>query len=1233
MDADQVAKFLELDEKLSKVRSQATSKLLNQKTIAITLVAVEENISNFDTNEPGKNLINYLIAFLSLLDTATDAEGNIQNYEVATSAVYLLDILLHYTPNQLLRSKFIDILTKVAPYVVIDTEEHSMLIRSAIGCLEALLVAQDAQAWNNTHNLAITPRRALQGLLELSLDHRPKIRKRALESISVILSSPPAAPTSEHVASLGIADFVMASWQTAINELSQMGKKKKKNQQQDEDALSNDVIKLNKLINTVVSTGQWPSKYMEPLCDYLLEIIKSSNQYLVASTFQCFENLFQSIADFSTKASEAKYLLILDTIFSMKPANSDTHLASAWMAVIVKAMSTYASIQPLNCFERLPKVFEVFAAYLQSDSKEIAYSASQSLIGILTESVKDELLLRKYERVQKVDKIVGQLSKRFVDFLSVRYANSANEVLQVIAVAYQKFGYKSAKSIVDPLVIVDKWRNNEKHAHYMELQGGIELVVGSAITAMGPDVVLRILPLNLTNNQQPGRAWLLPLLRDYTKHAKLSTFVTELTPVIKSFTEKIAPIADTESIQLKIFQTILDQLWSTLPHFTELPSDLRTAFTDEFAQELCSLMYSNVELRTTICHSLKVLVESNLAYTQNSLEAPLLLQEVFPVEETVKNLEYLTSKAVNLLAVLFNVYTQTAPNTRGYILETIESLLKITTPVDLEKTFNNVCTLLKDAMEKEAKLSGSNRSGTQLTSTLLDIIITMVKYLPETSYAALFSIFDITIKSTNTLVQKRAYRIINKLSELDPGSTSILEHIRSIKDTMVSNAETVQTASRSARLTAIKTLIKLLPLDQLDFIVKIVAEVILSTKDVNEKTREAAFDILLLMGHKMQEQGGVIRMVNENGLEDMQPSSVGEFFKIISVGLIGESQHMVSSTITAFACLLFEFKESLPGDIILEVYDTIELYLTSNSREIVKSAIGFTKVCVLGLPVEMMRSKIPGLLVNLLRWSNEHTGHFKQRVKHIIERLIRRFGYDFIAEHFPESDMKLLANIRKIRNRSKRETGADSEILLPDVAKGPKFMSAFDEAIYDSASDTEDRGDAEQETAGKGKRQASQKYIVEKSGDNPLDLLDSETLAHISTTRPKKFQKGKKGTISDDMFNFDAEGKLVMKGAPAAGARGQSQNRDDGEEDPLKSVTNGINAYLEAVKQGPVRGQKNKLKFKNRAGQDAESQGFSDDEDNRKTLGAKPQGNRVGKKQGGRQGGKQGGKFKSRRKL
>jgi len=59
-------------------------------------------------------------------------------------------------------------------------------MRSLVTCLEYLLIAQDQTTWNHTTTL-----KALQTLLILSLDSRPKPRKRAQEAVRNIVTRPP----------------------------------------------------------------------------------------------------------------------------------------------------------------------------------------------------------------------------------------------------------------------------------------------------------------------------------------------------------------------------------------------------------------------------------------------------------------------------------------------------------------------------------------------------------------------------------------------------------------------------------------------------------------------------------------------------------------------------------------------------------------------------------------------------------------------------------------------------------------------------------------------------------------------------------------------------------------------------------------------------------------------------------------------------------------------------------
>jgi ribosomal RNA-processing protein 12 len=105
-------------------------------------------------------------------------------------------------------------------------------------------------------------------------------------------------------------------------------------------------------------------------------------------------------------------------------------------------------------------------------------------------------------------------------------------------------------------------------------------------------------------------------------------------------------------------------------------------------------------------------------------------------------------------------------------------------------------------------------------------------------------------------------------------------------------------------------IVDILPSQSLHLITTILPEAVIGTKEANEKAREAAYDLLISMGKKMQ-RGGTVRNAMIDGMdEEMEDTtaSIGEYFLMVSAGLAGSSQHMISATITALSRMLYEFK-------------------------------------------------------------------------------------------------------------------------------------------------------------------------------------------------------------------------------------------------------------------------------------------------------------------------------------
>jgi ribosomal RNA-processing protein 12 len=374
------------------------------------------------------------------------------------------------------------------------------------------------------------------------------------------------------------------------------------------------------------------------------------------------------------------------------------------------------------------------------------------------------------------------------------------------------------------------------------------------------------------------------------------------------------------------------------------------------------------------------------------------------------------------------------------------------------------------------------------------------------------------------------------------------------------------------------------------------------------------------MAEKMA-KGGVIKRSLIHGAQDMEEdkeddedaepvadeaeATIKEYITMVAAGLVGTSPHMISATITGLSRLLFEYHEQLPSDVLNDMVSTILVFLGSANREIVKSAIGFVKVAVVALAPVDIQPHLAELVPALFNWSHEHANHFKANIRHILERMLRKFGYAEIEAITPEKDRKLLVNIKKRQQRAKKnreQAEAEGDVASDDEkAQQPRTgRNAYEDALYGSEDDNED-SDAEEApapAAQQGGRKAlppqqglrknaigrrkddpqqergGEQYINE--GDEPLDLLE-DNIGRVSRRDPRaeEARQAKRAEGNASRFKTDSRGKLIFNNEDGDDNAGLSDG--DGDENGMDST----GAYLEAIngEDGFRRGQGGKLKF------------------------------------------------------
>ncbi|KAF2016864.1 pre-rRNA processing protein-like protein Rrp12 [Aaosphaeria arxii CBS 175.79] len=1227
---------MSLDERLSKIRD--SPKLQSVQQTAVVLSAIEDTLrgqkSEFTPTA-------YFAALLSLLAHQVSASG-ISNKDTATAVIYLLDLVTPHVPAPLLRSKFTEILTHLAPALV-HPEAEAPLLRSSIGTLESLLVVQDSKAWELPQT-EISPRRAVAGLLTIAVDHRPKVRKRAQDALSKVLNNPPPSPSLDHPAADMCAETALRMLKDIAEAAGKAKKQKGGHHGKDAQNRDPDLIHALQLIKTVATAaGGWPSRKIDILCELLLHISRSSNEYLTMAAFEIFEVIFSGMVD---EVSSAKLPRLLEAISELQPSKNDSQLLPPWIAVISRGYEVSAQVEPEDTFAKVPELFALVSGFLTSSSHNIRISASECLISFIVNLVPDSVILEPsiYD-----EKILEKIAKAAADLLSVKYQAAWMEVFNVLSAMFDALRWRS-DPILKPVVrIVGELRSNDSFAGKKEA----DAVLSSAIGAMGPDVVLDVLPLNLPRPPpgQAGRVWLLPLLRDAVHNTKLAHFRQVMVPLSEELYQRVVDHGKKEkTMDIKVFETVVQQIWSILPGYCDLPLDLVDAFDQSFAEMLANLLYGQADLRTDVCRALQNLVDANKAIVDLEGNEDLVVQARVSKADAQKNLEHLAGYASNMLAVLFNVYSQTLPQYRGTILKTINAFLSIIPEKELMDTFERVASNLESSLAEagpqtqadKQKQGKSQDKMPPMSHTLMDLVITIALYLPRESYPALFTMANTLInKDDDSQLQKKAYKLIPRLAESDIGKEALRERSGELQALLLNSAEKTSSPARRDRLAAISQILEYLPETDLHFIPAILSEVVISAKEVNEKAREAAYDLLVAMGEKMSEGGTVVQSKVPNMPSDAPSveASLEEYFTMVSAGLAGSTPHMISASITAVTRILFEFHARISKETTTNLLELMDMFLQNPNREIVRSVLGFVKVEVVTLPESLVKPRLNSLLSNLLVWSHEHKAHFKAKVKHIVERMVRKFGADAVEKACPPDDRKLITNIRKTREQRKKKklaAEADGDADEPQQKPKGKFESEYDQAVYGSES-SEDEGDSEDEfvknrqSANAGGKKGGKTYIIEDE-DEPLDLLSKKALGNISSTKPLR-QRNAPAKLTKAKRNED--GKLILgdddsDDGAAKGKKGGRGNDDDGDvlmdlDDAAAggSLEDGINAYVEAIrgKDAAQRGQRGKLKFSNKRSAGGDDDDDDMDVDDDKAARKARSGSGMWKSSGGGRGG------------
>ncbi|KAF9798007.1 hypothetical protein SFRURICE_007526 [Spodoptera frugiperda] len=1016
--------------------------------------------------------------FAALMETLKSSEME----ENLVATLTLLSMGIKAVPPAVLRKQFSDSATIFMDILEKNEQsENGALLRSAIGCLSVLLRAQEYALWGDSSTM-----RVFESVLAFALHSKPKVRKAAQHAVTSVLRGscfmipsddqkvkvPKLHPGSNRVAEFCLsqikAEALLAGHRTVLHTLTML----------------RDVLPV------------FSKDYIKSICEAILSLMTHNNVYIKTCCLHTLHALFSSSKDSSNMTASLAVQLTRALMAARPPAN-DTGQVLAWAAVLQQGFCCLANLDLNLCMPNLPAFVNICVSELWlSDVADINSASTNALKAVLLDCVKlavdsDESFIKHKSHVEAIFKSIGT-------GLDNPFNQAIRHVIMTIAVCFEIGNEKVANSL-GPLL---RKLNDRRESHNFDNDKEVEYATGCAIKSLGPEFVLRIIPLRDGPEKiNLERSWLLPVLKEKITHSNLKFFATEILEMATFCRKKSRELTQMKDVPgSHTYELLCNQFWALLPSFCNSPKDIKDNFKS-IARVLGSVLKDNPEFRLSVMQALRKLITCSADNEEDQLE--------------------LGRFAKNYLPILLNVYMSPAKGSyaeghRLAALETIQVYLTISDQTLREELFTNALQQLETSKESHFQ-----------REAILDIIRTLVLYQSSERIAKLFDDWvyplcetvledpkkhkkakkenqmetengegekksELKYKEKSKLLEmehKKAYRILEEIFKSDKESCKefLKENYKKIKKLLMSSLNKVADSSKAARLRCIEHLINTTPFLNAEskLLKSAIAESVICTKDINSKCRQCAFNLINSVGAVLKSQ--------EGGMQ--------AFVNMLTSGLSAPLPRIVSATLRAIASALFNFSEDMGLETVQGLLETVVEHMTNNNREIVAACMSFLKVYTKVLPTDVLAGSLPVIFKALSTMPEDCKRHSRLEIGYFLTKMMRKFGADTVEKLIPPTDevmLRRLRNIRKMDNRKKRQK-ENQHVCRP----------------LSSSALGDGRGSA----------------WIEDDPENIVDLADVSASRKITATDPSRKQKAsevKAQKKKDGGFKTAPDGRLII---------------------------------------------------------------------------------------------------------
>lgn len=832
-----------------------------------------------------------------------------------------------------------------------------------------------------------------------------------------------------------------------------------------------------------------PKAHVKTISEFLLKLMSMKNVLITSCCLQTFHGLFVS------RPSEAilpaqRNGQIISALYAYQPPATDMQPTLAWLTVMQEAHLNIVCNSLNLCAVLLPRMFETCIKYWLSDKSEIISGTSHTIKILLQECVSK--LCETEETIKIYKDAIGQITLIMREALHYRYLEAWYYIFHLIALLFEITGKTKNPQLIEILknlaVLRDSYNFTSKN--------DAEYAIGAAIKVLGPETVLNIIPLKTSNNTiNIKRSWLLPLLKNCILGGSLSFFMQTLLPIATLCEKK-----SVEAVGGKTYEFLVCQIWAILPSICNNATDVKDNFKN--IAKLLGTNFSSKNLRMSILHALRRLVTRAV---ENNKE---------------EDIRELARFAKNYLQLFLSLYT-TKPNgtdeegQRSSTYSTIKIYLTIANKELVHELFDRALSKLKEPDVDDF-----------LNESIHDIIRLLIEHIDIDKIKAFYDISVLCLKENSKLKeQKKVYRFLEEIcgSEKETCKAFVAQYRLEIQKLLISSAMEVAKPSRGSRLRCLIHLVKIHPqLQKTKFLGAVVAEALVYLKDLNKHCRNSAYQLLNTVAEKFLGH----------------PTHFKDYINMLMFALCGREQNIQKYSIAsllALSSITYYYNGSLGMDTVKEILEHACVFVTSPARVITEAALAYIKVYITVMPYHIVAPNLKILIDALCAMSYDCQRYFRQKVRDILVKLIRKYGMETISSMIPASNVMLhkrLKNMNKVEMKKKKnkeltklQEKENKDDIEFDAKRRPKSL---EEILADSDDEFEENLENEKPT--KKKKRTSRKEAWIQENEEIIDLIDPATARNISTTQPEGAINSKTTAAKrkDRNFKTTPDGRLII---------------------------------------------------------------------------------------------------------